>query len=149
VGRVDLENLISYNQSERCRLVSKIPQYNAMVNNTLFVFPMKATRVVRMPVLGSERVNDYTPAKRLDNDWLYMSTWEEDEMDMYGDELDELHEFIDCQFAGVICRPPSYDDPPPQVPTVQPTSPGPTPDSTGPARPSDVPTPQGNHPAQS
>jgi len=63
VGRVDLENRISYNESERCRLVSKIQQYNAMVNDTWYVFPMKATRVVCMPFIHREQYFSLTEMK--------------------------------------------------------------------------------------
>jgi len=107
---VDLDRMISDNESERCRLASKLQQYNTMVNTPLFVFPIKATDVMEMPVLGSTRVHEFTPAKCLDKDWVYMSDWELEEIEKYGEELDELQDFIDYQFAKVIFKPLTYND---------------------------------------
>jgi len=110
IYHVDLDRMISDNEAERCRLVSKLQQYNTMVNKPWFAFPMQATDVMDMPALGSARVHKFTPANRSDKDWVYMSDWELEEIERYGDELDELHEFIDHQFAGVICKPLNYHE---------------------------------------
>jgi len=78
VYHVDLDHMISDNESERCRLVSKLQQYNAMVQKPLFASPLKATAVMNMPVLGREQL---TPARLLDKDWVYMSQWELDKIE--------------------------------------------------------------------
>jgi len=110
VYHVALDRMISDNELDRCQLVSKLQQYNAMVNKPVFVFPMEATDIVHMPVLGRTRAQEFTPAKRLDKDWVYMSMWEYDEIEICGDELDELHRFIDYQFVKVVCKPVNYHD---------------------------------------
>jgi len=115
VYHVDLDRMISDNESERDRLVRKLQFYNAVARSPSWVLPVKETNVRDMPVLGRGRVNEYTPARRLDKDWVYMSTWELEEIEIYGDELDGLNDFIDFQFAGANRELISYLDTPPLV----------------------------------
>jgi len=113
VYHLDLDNLISDNAFARDRLVGKLLFYNSLVQSPSWVLPVKDTNVMDMPVLGREHVNEYTPTRRLDKDWVYMSDCEWEDIERYGDELDALHEFIDYQFARAKRELISYHDTPP------------------------------------
>jgi len=92
--------MMNENEVARCRTLSKLGMYNFILDNPSFTFPMIDDSKLRMPILGGENGNEYTPAKELNRDWIYVSTCQIDELNTYWDELDDLELFLDYQLDG-------------------------------------------------
>jgi len=88
------------NEVARCHTLSKLGMYNFVLDNQSFTFPIIDDRKLRMQSLGGENGNEYTPAKELDMDWIYVSTCQIDELNTYWDELGDLELFLDYQLDG-------------------------------------------------